>query len=219
MKNKKQIKELQNLAKDEFAYILNVINSIKNTKHVESCYRMIYNFEEKWSKSIDNHIPDYNVHLKQSISKRLSNITKEEIENFNNNINNKSKSVILLRGCPGNGKSTLAELICNKEHICTADDFFIDVDGNYNFDSNKIELAHKECQTKCETLLKENIKIIVVANTSTTEKEVSVYKKLALKYNYMFFSVIVENRNNTKNIHNVPEETIEKMKKRFSTQL
>lgn len=216
MKNKKEIKELQNIAKDEFAYILNVINSIKGINHAESCYRMIYNFEEKWSKSIDNHIPDYNVHLKQSISKKLSALAKEEIENFNNT---KNKSLIVLRGCPGNGKSTLAELICSKEHICTADNFFIDNNGNYNFDKNLLHLAHKSCEEKCENLLSKKINMVVVANTSTTEKEVNVYKKLAFKYNYMFFSVIVENRNNTKNIHDVPEETIEKMRERFSIKL
>ncbi len=41
------------------------------------------------------------------------------------------------------------------------------------------------------------------------------YKKMAEKYNYRLFSIIVENRHNNTNIHNVSEEMIKKQRKRF----
>jgi hypothetical protein len=42
-----------------------------------------------------------------------------------------------------------------------------------------------------------------------------VYKK----YGYTVFTLVVENRHGGKNIHNVPEEIIEKMKQRFEIKL
>ena len=42
---------------------------------------------------------------------------------------------------------------------------------------------------------------------------------MAKEYNYRYFSVIVENRHEGKNTHGVPEETLEKRKKKFSIKL
>jgi len=67
--------------------------------------------------------------------------------------------------------------------------------------------------------MKKEISPIIVANTSTTESELKPYYDLAVIYGYKVFSVIVENRIDTKNIHNVPEETITKMKNKFSISL
>jgi hypothetical protein len=60
---------------------------------------------------------------------------------------------------------------------------------------------------------------IVIANTSTTERELKPYYDLARNFNYKIFSIIVENRAMTKSIHNVPKETIIKMKNRFEISL
>ena len=45
------------------------------------------------------------------------------------------------------------------------------------------------------------------------------YYELAEKYGYAVFSLIVENRHGGKNVHNVPEETLEKMRNRFEIKL
>ena len=60
---------------------------------------------------------------------------------------------------------------------------------------------------------------IVVSNTFTTEKEMKPYYKLAEQYGYRVHSLIVENRHGGINEHNVPDETLEKMKKRFEIKL
>jgi len=62
-------------------------------------------------------------------------------------------------------------------------------------------------------------KEIVVSNTSTTEKEMEPYLKLAEKYDYKVVSLIVENRHGNKSVHNVPDETMEKMRNRFEIKL
>ena len=45
------------------------------------------------------------------------------------------------------------------------------------------------------------------------------YFKLAEKYGYTVFSVIVENRHGGKNEHGVPEEKVQVMKDRFQIKL
>lgn len=129
-------------------------------------------------------------------------------------------TLYLIRGCPGAGKSTLA-LILKKEGVVSAifeaDDYFINQYG-YNFDAAKLGEAHRECQRKTEEILNYGLSV-AVSNTSTTEKEVQVYQELAKRYNAKFVSIIVENRSETKSLHNVPEEKIKQMKERFSVKL
>jgi len=128
-----------------------------------------------------------------------------------------NKSLIIIRGIPGCGKSTFAELIQNA-HICTADDYHM-INGKYDWKPENVAIAHAKCQEKCEKFMKIGYRNVVVANTSTTVKEMQPYYELAKKYNYRVFSIIVENRMKNKNIHNVPDETIEKMKNRFEISL
>jgi hypothetical protein len=45
------------------------------------------------------------------------------------------------------------------------------------------------------------------------------YYKLAEKYGYIVFSIIVENRHGGINQHNVPEEVLTNMKNRFNIKL
>lgn len=127
------------------------------------------------------------------------------------------KELFIIRGLPGSGKSTVAERISRA--ICTADDFHTDRKGNYHWKSENVGRAHAWCQRKCERFLKKGITPVAVANTSTTEKELKLYYDIAEKYDYRVFSVIVENRHEGKNIHNVPEETMNKMEERFNIKL
>ena len=45
------------------------------------------------------------------------------------------------------------------------------------------------------------------------------YYEMAEKYGYVVFSVIVENRHGGKNVHGVPEATLDNMRKRFEFSL
>jgi predicted kinase len=127
------------------------------------------------------------------------------------------KNLIIVRGLPGSGKSTFAKLLGRA--ICTADDYHTDRKGNYLWKPENIGKAHDWCKRKCERFMKRSIETVIIANTSTTEEEIRPYVEMARNYGYRTFSVIAENRANTKNIHNVPDETIQKMKARFSVKL
>lgn len=60
---------------------------------------------------------------------------------------------------------------------------------------------------------------IFVANTFTQEWEMEDYFNLAEKYSYQVVSLIVENRHGGKNVHDVNDETLEKMRNRFQIKL
>ena len=135
------------------------------------------------------------------------------------------KELILLRGLPGSGKSTLANVITNEFSICEADKFFVDKEGNYNFDATKLSQAHKWCREQVEIRMIDNgvneqfYPKIVVSNTFTQEWEMEEYYKLAEKYGYKVFSIIVENRHGGVNQHGVPADKLEQMKNRFEIKL
>ena len=130
-------------------------------------------------------------------------------------------TLYLIRGVSGAGKSSLARELQKSgvvTHVEEADDYMLDDLGNYVFQPNVLRYAHQCCQSNSRSLL-ENGFNVAVSNTSTTEKEVEVYRKIAEDCGAIFVSLIVENRSGTKNIHNVPEETLEKQRKRFSVKL
>jgi len=129
-----------------------------------------------------------------------------------------TKTLIIVRGLPGSGKSSFASFICDEKYICTADDYHMKGD-KYDWKPENTGMAHRKCQEKCEKLMMVGWEKVVVANTSTTEKEMKPYYDLAKKHGYRVFSVIVENRHNGMNAHNVPSTTLLNMRDRFSIKL
>lgn len=127
------------------------------------------------------------------------------------------KDLIIVRGIPGSGKTTVAKKFGRA--ICCADDYVTDINGNYNWSVKTIGASHAWCQRKCERFMKADIETVIVANTTTTEKEMTPYLELASTYGYRVFSIVVENRHGGKNVHNVPDETLIKMKDRFTLKL
>lgn len=129
-----------------------------------------------------------------------------------------SKILLLIIGIPGSGKSTLAEKTKREDirfkdaNIWEADMFFIDENGNYKWNPKTIGAAHLWCKLKVENDMK-NGKNIIVSNTSLVPSERKPYIDLAKKYGYQV--EVIECNNEFQNIHNVPEETIKKMKNRF----
>lgn len=126
------------------------------------------------------------------------------------------KELILLRGLPGAGKSTLAKSI-GGIHI-EADQYFMK-NGEYKFDATKIKLAHNWCAIQTQKAMVDEIPTIAISNTFTQEWEMQPYFELAEMHGYRVFSLIVENRHYGINLHDCPADKIEVMKNRFEIKL
>ena len=132
------------------------------------------------------------------------------------------KTLYLLRGLPGAGKSTLASQLADSHF--EADMYFTNENGQYLFNPSEIKKAHAWCQSEVHTAMilnhttGDNEKI-VVSNTFTQGWEMEPYYKLAESYGYRVFSIIVENRHGGENQHGVPEDKIEAMRARFEFRL
>lgn len=125
--------------------------------------------------------------------------------------------LVLIRGLPGSGKTTEALKILkefNIKHHYEADMYFTDENGNYNYDASKIKEAHEWCLMKTKQAI-ENGEDVVVSNTFTRKWEMEKYVQIAKENNTPFY--ILTATGNFKNIHGVPQETIEKMRQRFET--
>jgi predicted kinase len=126
------------------------------------------------------------------------------------------KELFLLRGLPGSGKSTLAKSLGGKHF--EADMYFMR-DGEYQFDASKLRNAHEWCRSSIGGLMINGEPRLVVSNTFTQEWEMNPYYKLAEKYGYRVYSLIVENRHGGVNEHGVPEEALQRMENRFVIKL
>jgi len=122
--------------------------------------------------------------------------------------------IYLCRGIPGSGKSFLANIIHNWQEYAwlEADMFFMD-NGEYKFDKTKLKDAHQWCQKQFECWL-ESGRNIIVSNTFVKKWEMQFYKDLAAKYGAKVTEIIVRS-DDFESVHNVPEETVSRMKREF----
>lgn len=120
--------------------------------------------------------------------------------------------LILVRGLPGSGKSTFAKSMIKdskvKMYHYEADMYFMK-DKEYVFDMSKIGEAHSWCQTKTMEKLMKN-ETVIVSNTFSRLWEMQPYFNMGIMLDievevYCMKSMYA-------NIHNVPEEIIERMK-------
>ena len=125
------------------------------------------------------------------------------------------KTLFLLRGLPGAGKSTLADSL-GIDYV-EADMFFMQ-DGEYKFDGAKLKEAHEWCQGRVRKIMELGMSV-AVANTFTQEWEMEPYLEMAEEFGYRVNSLIVENRHGGENTHGVPEEALTRMRNRFEIKL
>lgn len=131
--------------------------------------------------------------------------------------------VYFIRGLPGSGKTTFAEDIESYIddaviHI-EADMFFTDDNGKYVWDAGKLDLAHEWCRAEYLKAMSDKCAYIIVSNVSAEAKHVDWYQEEATKRGYEFVSLIVENRGGRKSVHDVPDKSIENMRRKFDVRL
>ena len=125
------------------------------------------------------------------------------------------KTLYIVRGLPGSGKSSLAKKIT--ETLYSADDFFTNKKGEYNFNAKLLGKAHEWCWGKVRDAMFIGANAVAVANTFTQAWEAEKYYQIAEEYGYSVF--VIECQNDFGNVHDVPQESIDAMKERWEKDL
>ncbi|TPX49297.1 hypothetical protein SeLEV6574_g01550 [Synchytrium endobioticum] len=140
-----------------------------------------------------------------------------------------SKSLIILRGAPGSGKSHLANSILAHfpyTIILSSDDYFYTSAGYYNFNPKELGQAHEWNQQRCRDHLSPSPSpsLIVIDNTHMQLWEAKPYVQDAMIYGFHVLALEPntewwKSRNvqemTSKNVHGVPYESIKRMIDRY----
>lgn len=130
------------------------------------------------------------------------------------------KVMVIMRGIPGSGKSTISQIIgkglgldLEKCVICSTDDFFKNKKGQYKFNPKKIKENHLLNQLKAMKACIDK-KNVIIDNTNVDNDHLKPYLDIAAEYGYRVYNlaVIVDQMEAFKRqTHNVPEEAHKRM--------
>lgn len=121
--------------------------------------------------------------------------------------------VVIIRGLPGSGKSTIAkELaeITGMLHVET--DMYFEKNGEYKFNPELLPEAHAWCQEEARKALKSG-KGVIVSNTFTRVWEMQPYLDMAEEFGAN--RLVIKANGNFQNVHGVPDHAIQRMKERW----
>lgn len=129
------------------------------------------------------------------------------------------RGVIIMRGLPGSGKSTVARGLAESTPgavIVSADNFF----NGGPIEVRALGHAHAWCQRQFVDCLKDGVDLVIVDNTNTTAAEIRFYHSKAVEFGYEVTILEVPcdiETSASRNVHSVPRETIEQMANRMAT--
>lgn len=116
----------------------------------------------------------------------------------------------IIRGLPGSGKSTYAKK--NYDCLILENDMLQMADGKYMWSVDGTKTAIKMVYKMADMALA-NGSDVCIANTFTKKRFVNEYKMLAERHAASF--EVVRLMNDFGNVHNVPSQVLESMKKGF----
>ena len=140
------------------------------------------------------------------------------------------KTVIINRGIPASGKSSIAKeiasVLCENGYDavpCSTDDFFIS-NGEYHFDATKLREYHLKNQDRFYQALKNGCELVICDNTNLEPWEAKPYYNMAKEFEYKVILMDFKARKLEDHIaaqthydykHNIPKEIVQSMYERY----
>ncbi|XP_029458520.1 NEDD4-binding protein 2-like 2 isoform X2 [Rhinatrema bivittatum] len=135
-----------------------------------------------------------------------------------------NKLLILLRGVPGSGKTTLAHVLLDQNPdgtVLSTDDYFHHEDG-YTYDVSLLGDAHEWNQNRAKEAMDEGISPVIIDNTNIQRWEMKPYVEMAIEKGYRVqfhepetWWKLDAGELEKKNKHGVPREKIVQMLDRY----
>ena len=122
--------------------------------------------------------------------------------------------LVLIRGLPGSGKTTMARELSRKGYDHHEADHYFEREGTYKFDPAKLSDAHTQCLERTKDSLTRGISC-VVANTFTRCWEMRPYLEAAKAAGVPVR--VIEACGEWENCHGVPADAIERMRARWES--
>ena len=91
-----------------------------------------------------------------------------------------NRIIFIMRGLPGSGKSTLVKILSKvykgqKPKVCSADHYFINESGDYEFNPAFLKDAHESSQDKMKSFVEDGQPLVIVDNTNVEHWEMRPY--------------------------------------------
>ena len=122
------------------------------------------------------------------------------------------KTLLILRGLPGSGKTTLAHILSDD---CVAADDYPLIHQKDGFHKEFVPEGHEWCKLQVKEMMESGKPLIVVHNTNVLQEHMQPYIALAKEYGYMYFVLHVQGR--YPNVHGVDDAGIASMKTKWET--
>lgn len=132
------------------------------------------------------------------------------------------KTLYLVRGLSGSGKTELADMLASGEGISHGMyDFFYGEDGSFSFELEKLKEAYRWCEGEVEKSLSEGRGIVVVHNNFIQAWEAEGYFRMGKEHGYDVVVVsLYDGGLNDRELserceHGVPVHTIQRQRQRW----
>lgn len=133
------------------------------------------------------------------------------------------KILIIVRGLPSSGKSTIAKLlVANSGVAISADEYLTTSNGEYCFSKTNFIEAQKMCKKDCELLMQDGVSPIVLHNTMAESWESKEYFEYAEKFGYqthvlnLYDAGCNDQELAARNTHAMPSHLIQKMRQKWN---
>ena len=133
------------------------------------------------------------------------------------------KTLVIMRGLPGAGKSTLVSKLEEEYNatavVCSADDYFYfgkeKVPENYKFDRALLGKAHGYCKYTASKAIENNAELIIIDNTNINLRDFKFYVLTSAERGYTVVSHAITGmspeESHKLNVHDVPLEACARM--------